>query len=744
MEPLEFFDHIYQNAEGWAVLVTPDRDGKPSEETWFKYPTEVGRMADRVEEYAHTDVWFSPNLYKKQDRSKDSSKVTHVAAADADTCHPTNFRVMPSITVQTSPGRYQVYWLLSGKKDPHEVAKLNRRIAQVHKDEGCDTAFVNAAKLMRVPGTSNNKHPGAIVVVVDDEADRHTLAMLETRYPATEVPDAPEGGDVEHAQMPADIAQHIERERNVVLNNLPNTPALRDLLFKEPREGKRSEARFKLLCELIELGLDDTEVMTVAWGAPNNKYQDDARSYSGLWDEVQKARGVMEAEAAKYDVPVGGDAPPEVKKPEPKVRVSTSFLRTDAEHAMVRDHINFIDRWIEWAKTKTDAPAEYHRAAAMSILSAIYSEFGHAIPKFAPKGLKLNLWFMVLGRSTKDRKTTARTYMNNALRDLRDDEAGYDYLLPDDVTPGGISLALHDRAHKASLYDRDEVQGLFKELMSQSYMSGGLEVFTKLYDGWSGGRLRASGDKKKMESVPVSFLMFLTGILTEVADVLTVTNYRSGFLTRFLYVVGSRPEDYEPPPIEQASEKDEREDTIFKSLVEHLRRNRNYWEMYGGRDLGGTHPLRVEDDAWVRFQEYERDVVRTANESRYAEIIGTTSDRMVISTLKLACLLAMDDRCMKVEMRHVLQAIAYAGEWFDNASRVASMISESEWQRDVDTLEDFIMSKGGTAAYGVAYKQFPDKRPTEFDEMVQALESRGTLKRQRNGAKWILQMEDGD
>ena len=738
METREFFTNIFRDSSGWAVIVLPDPHGKPTDSRWFSYPEQVDEMVELTNRFAHTDVWFSPNLYNEKERTKEHSKTVHVLGADADTFHPNGFRVEPSITVQTSPGRYHAYWMLRNPIDPHDAAKINRRIAQVHKSEGCDPAFVNAAKLMRVPGSSNKKHPGAIVVVVDDESKRYQANTLIKAYPESEVPDAPD--DTFDSEMPSDIAEYVEKNRNSALNSLPNSITLRDLLFKEPREGMRSEARFKLLCELVDLGMDDLDIMAAAWDAPSNKYRDDPRKHRGLWDEIQKARSAVAAEYDKYDIPIGQEPVEQTKSQPKKITPRTSFLKTDAEHETVRERINFIDRWTAWAGTKTDAPSEFHRAGAMALLSTVYSEFGHAIPKFAPKGLKLNLWFMVLGRSTKDRKTTARNYMNDALRALKEGD-DYNYLLADDVTPGGISLALHDRPNQASVFARDEAQGLFKELMGQSYMTGGLEVFTKLYDGWSGGRLRASGDKKVMASVPVSFIMFLTGILTEVADVLTVTNYRSGFLTRFLYVVGERPEGYEPPPIEQASEKDEKQDLVLDALIEHLRENRNYWEFYGSD--GDTYPLRVEDDAWKRFQEFEKDVQQASMDSHYAEIISTTSDRMVISTLKLACLLAMDDKSLKVKMVHMLQAISYAGEFFDNAARVASMISESEWQRDVDLLEDYIISKGNTVSYAQAYKKFASKRPSEFDEMVAALVSKGTIMRVNQGAKWMLTiMED--
>jgi hypothetical protein len=236
--------------------------------------------------------------------------------------------------------------------------------------------------------------------------------------------------------------------------------------------------------------------------------------------------------------------------------------------------------------------------------------------------------------------------------------------------------------------------------------------------------------------------MFMMGILTESADVLTVTNFRSGFLTRFLYVVGHRPDGYAPPPIEQSREEEDKKDPVFDGLIEHLARNRQYWEMYGGD--GDTVPIRATDEAWARYQKFERDVRDAARETMYAEVIATTSERTVHSTLKLAAILAMDEKSKRIELRHMLSAIGYAGEWITNAVTMASMVSESEWQRDVDKLEQFINSKGGSVSYAVAYRHFQDKRPFEFEEMIAALEQRGVLIREKNGSRWTLKVSYGD
>ena len=696
-------------------------------------------MADLVWSNEHTDVWFSPSLFSTRDRKKEFGETLNIAGADADTCEPENFREYPDIVVESSPGRYQVYWLIEPGNDITEVAKLNRRISQAHKAQGCDVSFINPAKLMRVPGTSNHKHPGAVVVVRDEtvESSARSMAFLVDLYPEDEIADAYEAsvGD-----MPDDLEDYIRENRSKLLQGLPNSQSIKSMLFDDYHGERRSEVLFRLMCELYRTGLDDREVMAVAWGAPANKFNgEDPRGLQGLWDTA-----LLKAKTAAFDPAYEWDFEEsyfDEEEPATRKRADNiqqySFI-SDEEAELVRGMSNFVDEWVNWATSKTDSPAEYHQAAALTLMSTVYSEFGHATPQWGQ--MKLNVWFMVLGRSTKDRKSTSRSYMNKALSALKTDD--YNYNLGEDVTPGGLLLALHDRPHKSSVFARDEVQGLFKELLQQSYMSGGLETFTKLYDGWTGGRKRATGDKKEHESVPVSFVMFLMGILTESADVLTITNFRSGFLTRFLYVFGKREEGYVSPPIQQSKEAFDKTDPVFDGLVAHLDRNRTYWEMYGGG--GDTFALRASDEAWVRYQQFERDINKAANESVHAEVVSTTLERTLHSTLKIAALLAMDERSRTVELRHMLQAMSYAGEWVTNAMTMASMVSESDWQRDVDKLEAYINNRGGTVSYAVAYRNFADKRPFEFEEMIAALEQRGVLTREKSGSRWTLKVSYGD
>lgn len=709
--------------------------GKPTRDKWFTYPNDLAAMVELVEENEHKDVWYSPIVYKSESRTKDNSLTTQVLAADADVCPPDAFRKYPGLIVETSESRYHVYWLLDSAVEAKDAAKINRRIAQVHKDEGCDTAFVNAAKLLRVPGTSNGKHAGEIVIVADYDDVTVTADFMEALYPESEVPDMIEAS-VE--DMPDDLQEKIDNANMMeLLNGMPNNTEVRSLMYNTYNDSRRSEVLFKLCCLLFEDGHDAETVALFAWHSRSNKFRDeDPRGLKGLWETaVMKAKAaVLDGQEPEFDEE---DKPKEGKKKYILLKEPTEFLTLE-ELEEIAYKPTFIHEWVAWAKSKTDAPLEYHEMAAILLLSTVYSQFGYVLPKHGK--LKLNIWGVVAGRTTKDRKSTAKSYMERMLRAIESDE--FTYILPGDATPGGLEVALQDRAHKSSIISRDEAQGFFEEMLHQSYMSGGISYFTSLYDGRSMGRARASGDKKVVQAVEISFVFYLTGILEDMASVLTVKNFKQGFLTRFLYVVAERPTNYVEPPFEfTEGDQKEEDDKVFQSLQKQLEVGRNHWWMQVPEN--GMAKIGITDEAAERFRKFRDDVAEKAQDTKYAEVIDAVTDRMTVSVLKLAGLLAMHDRSKVITLEHMLHAIAYAGKWFDNAVRVASMISESEWLREVTKLEEFIETNG-TTPYSKAYDAFPDMKQRDFDDMVTALEMRGVIYRKKVGNRWHLELVGDD
>jgi hypothetical protein len=512
----EFFERHYGAASGIAVVTLrdPNNDNKPTDDNFYIYPDELDLMVAFVEEHTQQDVYFSPVLFNQSRRMKQDAKTVSVAYADSDTFNPERYRVTPSTVVQTAPGRFHAYWLLDGDYNPHIVALLNRRMAQAHKAEGADVSFGNAAKLLRVPGTYNIKRDSTVQIYAQ-ENKIYALSELEAAYPVGEFPEKVYPVDRDFPETLPD--------RTVLLNQLSDDRIIRDLLFNTPT-GDRSTMRYKLESELFRSGFSAEEVTSLVWDSPCCKYKQEGRPIQQLWREVLIAEVDPQNQPPIFDPndPVYNEEDGEplvVLQNEPE-RV---ILLTDAERATLV--VTFPDEWVAWAKSKTTSHPKYHRMSALMAMSAVYSEFGYVPLEFTDLGL--NIWAMLLGNTTLDRKTTARDYMVDILDALETPE--YQYNVGSDVTQQGLNKLLGERAHRASLVHRDEVQGLLKELFSQSFLSGLIEYFTDLYSGKSRGTLRSTGDKQVIKSVPISFLMYLMGITEEATELLTIKNFKSGF-----------------------------------------------------------------------------------------------------------------------------------------------------------------------------------------------------------------------
>jgi P4 family phage/plasmid primase-like protien len=124
-------------------------------------PCTIDAVFDKLwdDNMAGRSVYFCPNhLHKTATRHRDDKVTTiHALLADQDTGERIAWPMEPSITVETSPGRYQVYWRTLDCDVTH-AREYNRRIAETY---ATDPAVINPATLMRVPGFRNHKHAGS-------------------------------------------------------------------------------------------------------------------------------------------------------------------------------------------------------------------------------------------------------------------------------------------------------------------------------------------------------------------------------------------------------------------------------------------------------------------------------------------------------------------------------------------------------------------------------------------------------
>lgn len=729
MEIKDFLESVFGNGAGYATIVTKDARGVPTVQKFFSYPDELDNMVAYANANSSEDVYFSPILYYEERRIRENAKTVSVVYADADTCAPDNFRIKPSISVETSKDRWHTYWILDGEHDPQRVALLSKQVAYAHKDQGCDLSGWNPTKLLRIPNTSNKKYSDSQKIIASSTGEVYKIEDIEVKYKDVIVDKML---DLADAPLPAQPPAVMS-----VLAKLSSNKEVLSLYLDEPTPNSDfSKMLWKLELELFRSGLTAEEVFVVAKHARCNKYHSPARAKRAdpdgdLWREVQRAQQNFQDATAPVEP---------LENAESDTEKSVDFL-SDDERAIVAQTPTFVNKYVDWAGKKTDGAVDYQIAGAFTILSAAFSDIGCAVPKYGKMGL--NLWFMLLGETTRSRKSTSRRLMLRMLT-AYEKYAGYQIDIGSNATGEALVKHLSGRDKMTSLFHRDEVQGLFKEFVTKTYMAAAADQYTELYDGKVPVMLRSTGAVNgakaiQTERAETNFIMYLMGITSKVAEILTIDYFRSGFLARFIYVVADAPErTRESEDLSQASEQEVMvRDEEMERLVRGLHEATLWWQKKGAPF---PRPVFMETDALERFNRFKWEMGDYASGHPNEESIEPSRQRLALSAWKIAVLLAMYERSEKVQTRHVLVAIHHTESWFQNLVRMAGAISASEWQRDVDSLEAVVLARGGKMRYEEAYKKFSNKRKREFDEMVEALRSQARLQLVVEGRATYLEL----
>ena len=124
----EFLGLVLGEGAGYATIVTKDSKGVPTVQKFFSYPDELDEMVAYAERFKNEDVYFSPIVYYEQRRIRENAKSVSVVYSDADTCNPANFRIEPSISVETSKDRWHCYCCLMARPTHKELLTLPRRL----------------------------------------------------------------------------------------------------------------------------------------------------------------------------------------------------------------------------------------------------------------------------------------------------------------------------------------------------------------------------------------------------------------------------------------------------------------------------------------------------------------------------------------------------------------------------------------------------------------------------------------
>ena len=719
MNPIEVFFRLLfgPKASGYMCIATLNPDNKKDMVTrWFSYPKEINQAAQLAESYGEThNVYFCPQLFSKQERHKEFVNYTPNIWADLDTCGPEKLLVEPSVLVESSPGRYQAFWIMDDYEiPPLDIEAMSRRIAYHHASDGCDKTGWDLTQLLRVPNTRNLKY-----------TDRREIPIVTIKYAKKayyrlrDFKEYPELVDYTYTDIPMPTGLTQKDAEDILATHKKSLPySIWKLFTTKPELHSYSDALWNLELALFESGFGREDVFTIVRQSACNKYARDGRPDSHLWKEVCRAE--VQFKLSKHIL---------VKKPE-----AVLSLMSAEERQLVNGlEQTFIERYIDWASGLGDAAKQYHQAGAFIILSALLcgsvklpTSYDVIIP---------NLWFMVLGDTTLTRKTTS---MNIAMSLL--DEVDKDLVMATDGSVEGLFTNLSIRPGKPSIFLRDEFSGLIASMLKKDYMADLPEMLTKMYDGKMQKRILR---KEIIEITDPRLLIYAGGIKSKVMSLLTAEHVSSGFIPRFIFITAeSDITKLKPlgPPTEMDNEERGKILAEMKKLHRHYSGNKTI-KIEGVDEVLNTQKefnAKLTDEAWIRYNQLETELVQLGMQSHNSELLTPVGDRLSKSILKAAVLIAASRQFnsgtdVVVSNTDILRAIKFGEMWRTYATEIIDGIDTSSLERIIEGIYKMLLRRGDNGATRSAIMRTYKLTSRDANSIFSTMEDRNMIDVTRSG-----------
>jgi hypothetical protein len=386
----------------------------------------------------------------------------------------------------------------------------------------------------------------------------------------------------------------------------------------------------------------------------------------------------------------------------------------------IRDKEHFVYQYIEYAKNLTDAPHEYHEAAALFMLSA--ATYGLRL-KLAqhPSGLRTNIYMMLHGPTYISRKSTASDLAEEMLR-----KAVPGCILPNDFSPQGLQEEVAARVGIPAVIFEDEFQPVIEKMLKSQFMiglKGFLLTMYKKSDHSYARTAKGTGKKKERDLVEIhgGHVCLLGNVTTTIGDQFGKNDMADGFLGRFAMVAPtSKPPrlaiDEQPDPATYTKE--------LNNLIQKL--SGIYQACQNIRDDDSN--VRIDKRSLKILDRFQADTEALKIKD---EMVYNMVQRSGDLVLKLAMIIAagrMDPaklRWVKISSQDAKDAVEIAKRWSQWAKTFGETIGDDMMETNIKKMESLIMRRGRLSRSEVARNYHFKKR--ELDEIQMTLVDRGFI-----------------
>jgi hypothetical protein len=321
-------------------------------------------------------------------------------------------------------------------------------------------------------------------------------------------------------------------------------------------------------------------------------------------------------------------------------------------------------------------------------------------------------------------------------------EVDDDIIMATDGSIEGLLSTLSTRPGRPSIFLRDEFSGLLEQMTKKDYMAGMPELLTKLYDGKLQKRILR---KEVIEVRDPRLIVFAGGIKNRVTGSMGLEMVSSGFMPRFVFITAESDLTKVRPigPPTQATTGNR--DVILAELTD-IYKTYNRTETLIIEKLKGsiqrtvTYEATMTEDAWVRYNQLEADLLAKGLNTERADIMTPVGARLANSILKAALLVAASRRegeQVIVQELDLLRAIKYGEQWAAHAYDVMENVGKGSAERLLDAiLRTVVRNPNGVSRSTLMQAHHLTAR--DANNAFDTLEQRALVRRERRGKSEIV------
>lgn len=295
-EQLAIISKAWGRQKGYCFFPTIRGDAKDKKERILSYnegpafmwPRDKQKIISHLKANLTNDVYWCPSLFEGPRRRLELAMDEHCLWADLDEVDPRKIKdYPPTISWESSPGRYQAIWLINGG-DIQGASWPGRENQALTYYLDADLSGWDTTQLLRIPGWANHKpeyrRPDGsppIGTLVTRNGRRYLVDEFN------DLPDVPTADSFTHV-----VEDEVDRvDRQALWGNirLKVSHHVRELVAARTATGDRSEVLWQIERELADAGCSVTEIIALVRGTIWNKYAGRADEFRRLTTEAAKA-----------------------------------------------------------------------------------------------------------------------------------------------------------------------------------------------------------------------------------------------------------------------------------------------------------------------------------------------------------------------------------------------------------------------------------------------------------------------